>query len=170
MKNLKIVVGLVATLAISACANADRFGTGSGAGGSSGLDPATSGSASDPASPAYFQETIGDRVLFTVDQHTLNDEARATLAQQARWLTTNGTYSAIIEGHADERGTREYNMALGARRAAAVQNFLIEQGVAPGRLQTITYGKERPLSVCSDENCYTQNRRAVTVITAGAGA
>ncbi len=161
-------IGLIAALALSACTDPGRFGDGGA--GAGGFDPATAGSASDPASPAYFNETIGDRVLFEVDQFTLTDVARATLTSQARWLTTNGTYSAIVEGHADERGTREYNMALGARRAAAVQNFLIEQGVAPGRLQTITYGKERPLATCSDEACYSQNRRSVTVITAGAGS
>ena len=171
MRHLKTAVVLCAALAISACTDPNRFGAdGSGGAGGAGFDPATAGSASDPASPAYFNETIGDRILFPVDQFTLTDEARATLSQQARWLTTNGTYAAIIEGHADERGTREYNMALGARRAAAVQNYLIEQGVAPGRLQTITYGKERPLQVCSDEACYAQNRRSVTVITAGAGS
>ncbi len=166
IKNTAIV--LIAALALSACTDPGRFGDGGA--GAGGFDPATAGSASDPASPAYFNETIGDRVLFEVDRFTLTDVARATLTSQARWLTTNGTYSAIVEGHADERGTREYNMALGARRAAAVQNFLIEQGVAPGRLQTITYGKERPLATCSDEACYSQNRRSVTVITAGAGS
>jgi peptidoglycan-associated lipoprotein len=123
----------------------------------------------DPSSPAYFNQVVGDRVLFPVDQWTLSDEARGTLVGQARWLNTNSGYTAIIEGHADERGTREYNLALGSRRAAAVQNFLIEQGVAPGRLKTITYGKERPLAICSDEACYAQNRRAVTVLTTGAG-
>ncbi len=168
MMTWKTAAVLMAALALSACANPDRFGTGGGADGV--FDPATAGNASDPASPAYFQQTIGDRVLFTVDQFTLTDEARATLTQQARWLNTNTSYSAIVEGHADERGTREYNMALGARRVASVQNFLIEQGVSPARLQTITYGKERPLAICSDEACYNQNRRAVTVITAGAGA
>jgi peptidoglycan-associated lipoprotein len=82
---------------------------------------------------------------------------------------TNAGYAAIIEGHADEQGTREYNLALGARRAAAVQNFLISQGVPAGRLRTISYGKERPIEVCSTEACYSQNRRAVTVLSAGAG-
>jgi peptidoglycan-associated lipoprotein len=82
----------------------------------------------------------------------------------------NPGYAAIIEGHADEQGTREYNLALGARRAAAVQNFLISQGVAANRLRTISYGKERPLEVCSEEACYAKNRRAVTVLSAGAGA
>ncbi|MBA4324974.1 MAG: peptidoglycan-associated lipoprotein, partial [Rhodobacter sp.] len=85
------------------------------------------------------------------------------------WLNQNPGYAAIIEGHADEQGTREYNLALGARRAAAVQNFLISQGVAANRLRTISYGKERPIKVCSDEACWSQNRRSVTVLSAGAG-
>lgn len=170
MMKLNTAILLVAALALGACANPDRFeadGPG-GAGGAAGLGAGLAGSASDPTSRAYFEETVGDRVLFEVDQFTLTDAGRATLAGQARWLAQNGSYAAIVEGHADERGTREYNMALGARRAAAVQNYLIEQGVAPGRLQTITYGKERPIAVCSDERCYSENRRAVTIITDGA--
>ena len=89
------------------------------------------------------------------------------LEKQAAWLMDNPDFTAIIEGHADEQGTREYNLALGARRASAVQNFLMERGVAPNRLRTVSYGKERPIEICSDEACYSQNRRAVTVISAG---
>ena len=159
------LVGLMA--ALGACTNADRFGAG-GAGGAGG-DGALAGSVSDPTSPAYFNQTIGDRVLFAVDQSTLTPEALATLDGQAQWLLTNTEYSALIEGHADEQGTREYNIALGARRAEAVQTYLISRGVSPARLRTISYGKERPIEICSDETCYAQNRRAVTVITAGAG-
>ena len=124
----------------------------------------------DPTSVAYFQQTVGDRVFFEVDQSTLNDVAQATLREQAGFLLTNVEYTAIIEGHADERGTREYNLALGARRASAVQDFLVSQGVAPNRLRTVTYGKERPIEVCSNESCYSQNRRSVTVLTAGLGS
>jgi peptidoglycan-associated lipoprotein len=158
---------LLVVLALGACTNADRFGEG-GAGGAGGAGMA--GSVNDPTSPAYFSATVGDRVLFAVDQSTLSFQAQQVLDGQAQWLLANGEYSALIEGHADEQGTREYNLALGARRASAVQNYLISKGVAPGRLQTISYGKERPIEICSDEACYSQNRRAVTVITAGAGA
>ena len=112
---------------------------------------------------AYFQEVVGDRVLFEVDQSTLSAEARTVLTQQARWLVNNSDFSALIEGHADERGTTEYNIALGARRAAAVQEFLFSQGVAMTRMQTVSYGKERPIEICSDEVCYSQNRRGVTL-------
>ena len=167
MTFLKTAALVAAMAALSACTGADRFGSGSGAGGA-GANGAL-GSVGDPTSPAYFNATVGDRVLFMVDQSTLTTEGQATLAGQAQWLMANGDYSALIEGHADEQGTREYNLALGARRASAVQNYLISQGVSPSRLRTISYGKERPIEICSDEACYSQNRRAVTVITAGAG-
>jgi len=108
-------------------------------------------------------------VLFAVDQSTLSAEAQDVLLKQAAWLMENPEFSAIIEGHADEQGTREYNLALGARRASAVQAFLVDRGVAPNRLKTVSYGKERPLAICSDESCYAQNRRSVTVLTAGGG-
>jgi peptidoglycan-associated lipoprotein len=116
---------------------------------------------------AYFQETIGDRVLFAVDQSTLSEEGRLIVLAQANWLLSNGDYTAMIEGHADEQGTREYNLALGARRAASVQEYMVSQGVAAGRLRTVSYGKERPIEICSQESCYNQNRRSVTVLTAG---
>lgn len=170
MKHLSKALIVVAGLAVSACSNPDRFGDqyNNGA-GSSGTAGGVAGTAQDPQSPLYFQQTIGDRVLFAVDQSTLSPTATATLDGQAQWLATNTAYNAIIEGHADEQGTREYNVALGARRASSVQSYLIERGVAPGRLRTVSYGKERPLAICSDESCYQQNRRAVTVLTTGAG-
>lgn len=170
MNVLKTTALLAALIAASACNRGDRFADmEDGANGAFGADGGIAGAASDPSSPVYFQQTIGDRVLFAVDQSTLSAEAQATLDQQASWLTSNPDYSALIEGHADEQGTREYNLALGARRASAVQTYLISQGVAPNRLQTISYGKERPIEICSEEACYSRNRRAVTVITAGAG-
>jgi peptidoglycan-associated lipoprotein len=112
---------------------------------------------------------VGDRVLFAVDQSTLSPEGRTVLEGQSQWLAANPNYAIIIEGHADEQGTREYNLALGARRAAAVQQFLMAQGVAPDRMKTISYGKERPIEVCSEEACYSRNRRAVTVLSMGSG-
>lgn len=165
---------LVATLGLAACNNPDRYGAGGaggagGVGGAGGIDTTGLGDPNDPASIAYFNQRVGDRVLFAVDQSTLTPEGRLVLTGQAQWLMTNAGYAAIIEGHADEQGTREYNLALGARRAAAVQNFLISQGVTASRLRTISYGKERPLEVCSEEACYAKNRRAVTVLAAGAG-
>ncbi|MEJ1992238.1 MAG: peptidoglycan-associated lipoprotein Pal [Maritimibacter sp.] len=168
MKQFTIAAMLLGAVALSACDNSNRFGSdgmGAGAGGA-----AVPGSVDDPTSPAYFQATIGDRVLFLVDQSSLNPEAQAVLIKQAEWLMSNPAFNATIEGHADEQGTREYNLALGARRASAVQAFLIDRGVAPNRLKTVSFGKERPLAICSEEACYAQNRRAVTVLTAaGAG-
>lgn len=170
MKLTKYALLLTAVAVLGACStSADRFGEGT-AGGAAGIDATGLGDPSDPTSVAYFQQTVGDRILFVVDQSTLTPAAQATVAQQATFLMSNPEYTAIIEGHADERGTREYNLALGARRASAVQDFMVSQGVAPNRLQTVTYGKERPLEICSDEACYSQNRRAVTVLAAGLGS
>lgn len=155
---------MVAMLGLAACSQA-----GLGGNGASGQYGAGAGGNYAPASPEYFNQTIGDRVFFAVDQSNLSAEAIATLDQQANWLLSNPNYTAIIEGHADEQGTREYNLALGARRAASAQEYLISRGVAPNRLSTISYGKERPIEICSNEACYSRNRRAVTVIAAGAG-
>ncbi len=167
MGTLSKSVILCAVVALGACTNPNSLGQGGGAGAGSGVSAIEPGSASDPTSPAYFQQTIGDRVLFLVDQSTLTDEGRAVLAAQAGWLNTNSDYVAIIEGHADEQGTREYNLALGARRSNAVREYLVSQGVAGNRLKTLSYGKERPIEICSAEACYSQNRRAVTIISAG---
>lgn len=171
MTSHPILLALALTLGLSACSNPDRFGAGTAEGGGFGSDLSTQalGSPSDPTSVAYFQQVIGDRVFFAVDQSDLSPEAIATLAGQADWLRGSGR-AIVIEGHADERGTREYNLALGARRAAAVQDYLVAQGVAPGQIRTVSYGKERPAEVCSTESCYAVNRRALTVVAAGAGS
>ncbi|MFN3275157.1 MAG: peptidoglycan-associated lipoprotein Pal [Paracoccus sp. (in: a-proteobacteria)] len=122
------------------------------------------------ASAQYFQAQVGDTVLFAAEQTGLTAEARAILARQAEWLNRHGNFTAVVQGHAEETGTREYNLALGARRASAVQEYLVAQGVAPGRVRTLSFGKERPAQTCSDESCYSRNRRAVTVVTdSGAG-
>ena len=152
--------------ALTACADRGAPPMAPGGGGLTAGPPV---GAADPASPAFFRESVGDRVLFSVDQSTLDDAARATLAGQARWLASNPEYTAVIEGHADEQGTREYNLALGARRANAVQEYLVSQSVSAGRLRTVSFGKERPIEVCSEEACYARNRRAVTVLAVGAG-
>ena len=168
------IAALAGVLALSACANPNRFDNTNaadlngqaGLNGVSNIDQSALG-AGDPTSPQYFSQTIGDRVLFAVDQSTLSAQAMATLDGQAQWLLTNSNYLAVIEGHADEQGTREYNIALGSRRANAVREYLISKGVPSSRIRTVSYGKERPLAVCSDESCYSQNRRAVTVISIG---
>ncbi len=169
------VLMVVAGLALAACSNPDRFGAGGaggagGVGGAGGIDSMGLGDPNNPSSIAYFNQTIGDRVFFAVDQSTLSPDAQQTLAQQAQWLNRNQNFMVIVEGHADEQGTREYNLALGARRATSVQEYLISQGVGPNRLRTVSYGKERPVEVCSNEACYSRNRRAVTVVTQGIGS
>lgn len=123
------------------------------------------------ATAEYFNTTVGNTVLFAADQTALTAEARAILTRQAEWLKIHAGFTAVVQGHAEETGTREYNLALGARRASAVQEYLIAQGVASDRLRTLSFGKERPREVCSDEACYANNRRAVTVVSAtGAGS
>lgn len=156
---------LSGALALAACTDPARL-NGGGAPGAAGAG-LQAGGPGDPTSVAYFEQTVGDRVLFQVDQSTLTPAGEATLAGQSRWLLENTEYNAVIEGHADEQGTREYNLALGARRADTVRNYLISQGVAGNRLRVVSYGKERPVQLCSDEGCYNQNRRAVTVLAAG---
>ncbi|MEM6303170.1 MAG: peptidoglycan-associated lipoprotein Pal [Pseudomonadota bacterium] len=170
MKKLLTTGLLMASLALGACTDPGRFGSEAGSGGAgTGAAPGgiVPGSVNDPASVAYFNQTVGDRVLFAVDQATLTPQGRATLDGQATWLLTNADYQAVIEGHADEQGTREYNIALGARRATAVQEYLVSKGVPSSRMRIISYGKERPIEVCSEEACYAKNRRAVTVLAGG---
>jgi peptidoglycan-associated lipoprotein len=128
---------------------------------------AEAGSAT-PGSVAEFQTVVGDRIYFIVDRSELTPEAQDTLMKQAEWLKRYGNVTVQIEGHADERGTREYNIALSARRATVTREYLAAQGVDPGRVTTIAFGKERPVALCDAESCWSQNRRAVTVVTAGA--
>lgn len=128
----------------------------------------TTGSLAGQASAEYFRTQVGDTVRFAANQTSLSPEARAILVKQAEWLNQNQNFSAVVQGHAEETGTREYNLALGARRASAVQEYLVSQGITSDRIRTVSFGKERPLEVCSDESCYAQNRRAVTVVSGNA--
>lgn len=162
MSGIAKIILVVAGIALAGCTTPDRFGN--GAGGAGGAGSLING-ASDPTSPEFFQQSVGDRVLFAVDQSSLTPLARTTLDGQAAWLNNNSDFTAIIEGHADEQGTREYNLALGARRANSVQEYLVSRGVNPNRMRVVSYGKERPIEICSTEACYAQNRRAVTVIS-----
>jgi peptidoglycan-associated lipoprotein len=120
--------------------------------------------AATPGSQQDFIVNVGDRVFFESDSSELTPQARDTLDKQAQWLNQYNRYAFTIEGHADERGTREYNIALGARRAQTVQAYLVSRGVMAQRMHTISYGKERPVAVCNDISCWSQNRRAVTVL------
>ncbi len=166
MTSILVKFSTIAVLAVGLAACGDKFNGGTN-GNIGGIQP---GSPSDPTSLAYFQQTIGDRVLFAVDQSALNAEATSVLNGQATWLLQNTQYVVTIEGHADEQGTREYNLALGARRASAARDYLVDRGVADNRVKTLTYGKERPLAICSTEECWSKNRRAVTVVGAALGS
>ncbi len=169
MRRATQILILLAGFALAACTDPGRFdGTGGGgAGGAGGSGAIVPGSANDPTSTAFFNQTVGDRVLFAVDQSDITEDGTVVLNGQAEWLLTNTECTAVIEGHADEQGTREYNVALGARRANAVREYLVSRGVAGNRLQTVSYGKERPIEICSSEECYAKNRRAVTVLAGG---
>ena len=148
-----LVAILLAALAMSACANKQA------------ADSLASAGVATPGSQQDFVVNVGDRVFFESDSSELTSQARSTLEKQAQWLRNYRTYAFTIEGHADERGTREYNIALGARRAQAVRDYLIARGVEASRMRTVSYGKERPVAVCNDISCWSQNRRAVTVLT-----
>lgn len=165
MNVLGKILALGALTAMAACTSNDPSALGGGFGNNGTNGAIAPGSPSDPRSPAYFQQTVGDRVLFAVDQSTLTPQAQTILQGQAEWLLANPDFVATIEGHADEQGTREYNLGLGAKRANAAREYLISRGVAGNRLTTVSYGKERPIEICSTEECYSKNRRAVTVLT-----
>ena len=151
LQGLKLAAVLAVALSMGACANKNL-----------GMD--ANASAATPGSQQDFVVNVGDRVFFESDQSDLTSQARATLDKQAQWLQQYGNYTFTIEGHADERGTREYNIALGARRAEAVKQYFISHGIAAARMRTISYGKERPVAVCDDISCWSQNRRAVIVL------
>ncbi len=162
MKKLKNAILGSAMLILAACSNS---GNPFGGNSEDTFFGNNMGDVSNPTSPAYFQKAIGDRVFFAIDQSSLSPEGMDLLDSQATWLMTNGDYEIIVEGHADEQGTRDYNVALGARRANSVKEYLNSRGVAASRIQTVSYGKERPIEICSNESCYSVNRRAVTVLS-----
>jgi peptidoglycan-associated lipoprotein len=154
LQGLKLAAVLAVALSMGACANKNL----------SGID--ANASAATPGSQQDFVVNVGDRVFFESDQTDLSPQAIATLEKQVQWLQSYPRYGFTIEGHADERGTREYNIALGARRAQSVRTFMTSRGIDPSRMRTISYGKERPVAVCNDISCWSQNRRAVTVLNA----
>ena len=156
IRGARLAAVLAAALAISACAKNNAEEAQANAAGQ-----ATPGSQQD------FVVNVGDRVFFETDSSELTPQARATLDKQAQWLVNYANYTQFtVEGHADERGTREYNIALGARRAQTVRDYLISHGIQANRMRTISYGKERPVAVCNDISCWSQNRRSVTVLGA----
>ncbi len=169
--NFKILSALAVLLTVSACETAPGDGANVGNGGNVAAMNGADGSASygdvTPGTQADLVANVGDRVFFGYDSSVINDESKSVLDKQASWLKQYGSVSVTVEGHCDERGTREYNMALGERRASAVKGYLVAQGVESARVQTTTYGKERPAVVGSDESSWAQNRRGVTVVNEG---
>ena len=155
LQGMKLAAVLAVALSMGACANKNPL---------TGMD--ANANAATPGSQQDFVVNVGDRVFFESDQTDLSPQAIATLDKQAQWLQTYNRYAFTIEGHADERGTREYNIALGARRAQSVRSYLTSRGIDASRMRTISYGKERPVAVCNDISCWSQNRRAVTVLNA----
>jgi len=157
VRAVKLAGLLAAALAMAACAKNPANQDGA---------LAANASAAVPGSQQDFVVNVGDRVFFESDSSQLTSQSLATLDKQAQWLRNYPQYTFVVEGHADERGTREYNIALGARRAQAVHDYLVSRGIQAHRMRTISYGKERPVAVCDDISCWSQNRRAVTVLNA----
>lgn len=159
-------LGLIACapLFVAACANKEVQPD------SAQLGPGGAGGPITPGTQRDFATNVGDIVYFSTDSTDLTPEARQTLQKQSQWLRQYPQFTITIEGHADERGTREYNIALGARRATTVRGFLAQNGVNASRIRTISYGKERPVAVCDDISCWSQNRRAQTVLNARVGS
>ncbi|MGQ0673850.1 MAG: peptidoglycan-associated lipoprotein Pal [Hyphomicrobium sp.] len=170
----KVLLASAAALSLAACASESgtgpdsRLGSDYGNGYGNGGRYARSGAnGQSPGSNGDFQVNAGDIVYFSSDSSDLTPEGQQTLSNQAQWLQQFSSQTITIEGHADERGTREYNIALGARRAESVKRYLAGQGVSAGRIRTVSYGKERPVAVCNDISCWSQNRRAQTVLNGG---
>jgi peptidoglycan-associated lipoprotein len=161
----KILMAAAAALLLAACSSTPEQTAateGSGTGTTSTTSTGTTGAVS-PGTLQDFVQNVGDRVFFGYDRYDLTPEAQATLQKQAAWLKAYPQATVVVEGHCDERGTREYNLALGERRASSVANYLVALGIDANRIQTISYGKERPAVDGHDETAWSQNRRGVTV-------
>jgi peptidoglycan-associated lipoprotein len=159
-----MISAMAAALLLAACASDEPAATADASAGGGTTDTGITQGAVQPGSAQDFQQNVGDRVFFGFDRYDLTAEAQSQLQKQAAWLAQYPAATVTIEGHADERGTREYNLALGERRANAVANYLTALGVDAGRISVISYGKERPDCVESNESCWAQNRRGVTVV------
>ena len=151
MRTIKAFVAIAAMIVMAACSSQQEA-----------AGPATT--TVTPGSIADFRQNVGDRVFFDTDQSTIREDGRQTLARQAEWLKKYTNYQITVEGHCDERGTREYNFALGERRANAARQYLIAQGIPAARITTVSFGKENPDPPGSDEAAWARNRRAVTVL------
>jgi peptidoglycan-associated lipoprotein len=162
----KIVTAIAAALLLAACSSKPAETGGANTGGTASNNQTTATVPQGPAAGSVeeFTQTVGDRVFLGYDRYDLTAEAQAQLQKQATWLKTYPQFKFVVEGHCDERGTREYNLALGERRATAVKNYLIALGIDANRIQTISYGKERPAVLGSNEAAWAQNRRGVIVL------
>jgi len=158
----KIATLFAALLLVAACGTSPDESATAGGTGAAGATGGAGVAAVEPGSQADLETNVGDRVFFGFDRYDLSAEAQATLDRQAQWLQQYPNLRVTVEGHTDERGTREYNLALGDRRANAVRNYLIARGLSPDRIATVSYGKERPAVVGSNEAAWARNRRAVT--------
>jgi len=170
------IVSLLAVLVlvtVAGCAKSNKdngsIATDGSAANTAVTAPAPVEGAANPGGPTPGTQqdlvvNVGDRVFFGYDKYDLSPEARATIEKEAQWLKTYPHINVSIEGHCDERGTREYNLALGEKRATAVRNYLVSLGIEASRLQTISYGKERPVCTDASETCWAQNRRGVLVV------
>ena len=162
---MKRLFSVFAVVLLAACGGAEQTApTTTGGGGG----PVPTAGGPTPGTVEDFQVNVGDRVFFETDRSDLSPAARGTLDQQAAWLQQYANVAMTVEGHADERGTREYNLALGERRATSVRNYLVSLGIPASRITTVSYGKERPAVIGSNPQAWSQNRRGVTVITSGA--
>jgi len=161
-------LSIVAAAALVAACESAPENTGAASGGGVSAPPPVARTA--PVSGVVkgskedFIASVGDRVFFDFDKYSLRADAKATLDKQAAWLKTYQNYTFTVEGHADERGTREYNLALGERRANSVREYLVAAGVPASRIKVVSYGKERPVALGSNDAAWAQNRRGVTVL------
>ncbi|MXP65867.1 peptidoglycan-associated lipoprotein Pal [Roseomonas sp. M0104] len=161
----KLLGAFAAVALLAACASEDTSGAATGAGAAGGAGASGFGAGTiRPGSQEDLVANVGDRVFFATDSSSVSADQRPTLERQAQWLAQYPQAQVAVEGHADERGTREYNLALGQRRANAARDVLVANGVAGGRISTISYGKDRPAALGSTEDAWAQNRRAVTAV------
>ena len=154
MQTIKAIAAIAALMLIAGCSSNT----------SSSTEPPSASTSVSPGSIGDFRQNVGDRVYFDTDQSVVREDGRQTLNKQAEWLKKYTNYPITIEGKCDERGTREYNLALGERRANAVKQYLVAQGVPAQRVNTISYGKERPEVVGSDEGAWARNRVGITAL------
>lgn len=161
---MRLLLALALGLLIAACSSSQQSGTDASGSGTTGTTTGQAMTGPEPGTQAHLNQTIGDRVFFDFDRHAIRSDMQGTVTAWAQWLKENPEVNILVEGHADERGTRDYNYALGARRAHEVELALRAQGIDGSRIETTTFGKDRPAVVGSNETAWAKNRRAVVVV------